>query len=84
MNFSVLNKIQQQAEEIKDIIDQIKALEEGLNYLNYPKHSMLLLQAKIRNMQLLKIKKKNFMEFNFILKLLIRKMEKNLLATLSF
>ena len=33
MNFSVLNKIQQQAEEIKDIIDQIKALEEGLNYL---------------------------------------------------
>ena len=38
MNFSVLNKIQQQAEEIKDIIDQIKALEEGLNYLNYPKH----------------------------------------------
>lgn len=33
MNFSVLNKIQQQAEEIKDIIDQIKALEEGFNYL---------------------------------------------------
>ena len=33
MNFSILNKIQQQAEEIKDIIDQIKALEEGLNYL---------------------------------------------------
>tara|TARA_Y100000114_G_scaffold145087_1_gene154358 strand:- start:603 stop:788 length:186 start_codon:yes stop_codon:yes gene_type:complete len=33
MNFSVLNKVQQQAEEIKDIIDQIKALEEGLNYL---------------------------------------------------
>ena len=33
MNFSVLNKIQRQAEEIKDIIDQIKALEEGLNYL---------------------------------------------------
>lgn len=33
MNFSVLNKIQQQAEEIKDIIDQIKALEQGLNYL---------------------------------------------------
>ena len=38
MNFSILNKIQQQAEEIKDIVDQIKALEEGLNYLNYPKH----------------------------------------------
>lgn len=33
MNFSILNKIQQQAEEIKDIIDQIKALEKGLNYL---------------------------------------------------
>ena len=33
MNFSVLNKVHQQAEEIKDIIDQIKALEEGLNYL---------------------------------------------------
>ena len=33
MNFSVLNKVQQQAEEIKDIIDQIKSLEEGLNYL---------------------------------------------------
>lgn len=33
MNFSILNKIQQQAEEIKDIIYQIKALEEGLNYL---------------------------------------------------
>ncbi len=33
MNFSILNKIQQQAEEIKDIIDQIKALEQGLNYL---------------------------------------------------
>ena len=33
MNFSILNKIQQQAEEMKDIIDQIKALEEGLNYL---------------------------------------------------
>ena len=33
MNFSVLNKVQLQAEEIKDIIDQIKALEEGLNYL---------------------------------------------------
>ena len=33
MNFSILNKIQQQAEEIKDIFDQIKALEEGLNYL---------------------------------------------------
>ena len=33
MNFFILNKIQQQAEEIKDIIDQIKALEEGLNYL---------------------------------------------------
>jgi len=33
MNFSILNKIQQQAEEMKDIIDQIKALEEGLNHL---------------------------------------------------
>ena len=33
MNFSILNKIQQQAEEMKDIIDQIKALEQGLNYL---------------------------------------------------